>query len=204
MTFIPNGTKLMSRGRPRQFDSEKALHDAMLVFWRNGYRGTSVDDLTSALGINKPSLYAAFGDKEALFLQVVDHYRDKMMAPALKRLAECENLRSGLSEFFGAIGDVVVENETPPGCLIACLLSEECCESATIKAKLAGLIEGADKFFQRKFDNHRNELNPVLSPESAALLMVSTLHGLSIRARARATKEVLHAAAKAFIDVVLV
>lgn len=194
----------MSRGRPRQFDSDKALHDAMLVFWRHGYRGTSVDDLTEALGINKPSLYAAFGDKEALFLQVVDHYRDKMLSPALKKLAECQSLREGLAAFFSALGEVVIENDTPPGCLIACLLSEECCESETIKAKLAGLIDGSDKFFRKVFSTHETELNAVLTPESAALLMVSTIHGLSIRARAGGTRESLANAATAFMDVILV
>jgi TetR/AcrR family transcriptional regulator, copper-responsive repressor len=193
----------MSRGRPRQFDSETALHNAMLVFWRNGYRGTSVDDLTDALGINKPSLYAAFGDKEALFLQVVDHYREKMLVPALKKLSECGNLKDGLSAFFADIGEVVLENDTPPGCLIACLLSEECCESETIKAKLANSIDGADKFFRRVFEKHSDQLNAALTPESAALLMVSTMHGLSIRARAGGTPERMSLAAEAFMNAVL-
>lgn len=201
--FIPTGTNLMSRGRPRQFDSEKALHDAMVVFWRNGYRGTSVDDLTAALGINKPSLYAAFGDKEALFLQVVDHYREKMMVPAMRQFAESDNLRDGLAAMFAAIGEVVVENETPPGCMIACLLADECCETPSIKEKLAASIEGADKFFRKKFEAHRAELNPALTPEAAALLMVSTLHGVSIRARAGGSREVLASAARAFMAAVL-
>ena len=174
----------------------------MLVFWRNGYRGTSVDDLTQALQINKPSLYAAFGDKEALFLQVVDHYRDRMMVPASKKLAECENLRDGLKNFFHAIGDVVLDNETPPGCMIACLLTDDCCESETIKAKLAGMIEGSDKFFATVFEKHRGELNPLLTPASASLLMVSTLHGLSIRARAGGTRKTMSAASAAFIDAI--
>src|ERR1700724_62726 len=61
-------------GRPRAFDVEKALHGAMQVFWRKGYLGTSLSDLTEAMGINRPSLYAAFGNKESLFRKALDHY----------------------------------------------------------------------------------------------------------------------------------
>jgi AcrR family transcriptional regulator len=61
-------------GRPRAFDVEKTLHHAMQVFWRKGYLGTSLSDLTNAMGINRPSLYAAFGNKESLFRKALDHY----------------------------------------------------------------------------------------------------------------------------------
>ena len=61
-------------GRPREFDKSKAIDSAMLLFWRNGYEGTSISDLTEALGITRPSLYAAFGNKEQLFRTVLDRY----------------------------------------------------------------------------------------------------------------------------------
>jgi len=194
----------MPRGRPRQFDIEEALNSAMLVFWRRGYRGTSLDDLTEALKISRPSLYAAFGDKEALFMQVVDHYRNQMIVPSAIKLLSCENLREGLQTFFRALANLVTGSETPPGCLIACLLSEECCESDTIKAKLATLIETADKNFTRLFQVHRNALSPALTPESAAKLLLSTVHGLSIRARAGAGERTLLEVGEAFMDAVLV
>src|ERR1700693_3521049 len=65
-----------STGRPRSFDSDKALDAAMQVFWRKGYEGASLSDLTGAMGINRPSLYAAFGDKEALFRKALDRYAE--------------------------------------------------------------------------------------------------------------------------------
>src|SRR4051812_42751972 len=64
----------MAKGRPREFDTEKALERAMHVFWRKGYEGASLTDLTEAMGINRPSLYAAFGDKAALFRRALDKY----------------------------------------------------------------------------------------------------------------------------------
>lgn len=66
---------MAERGRPRSFDKEAALERAMEVFWRLGYEGASMTDLTAAMGIASPSLYAAFGSKEALFRQALDHYR---------------------------------------------------------------------------------------------------------------------------------
>src|SRR5207249_12070658 len=64
------------RGRPRDFDIDKALDKAMRVFWRKGYLGTSLSDLTKSMGINRPSLYSAFGDKQSLFHKALDHYAD--------------------------------------------------------------------------------------------------------------------------------
>src|SRR5712692_5869572 len=72
-----NGKPAMPRGRPREFDREAALERAIDVFWRHGYEATSVSDLTAAMGVNPPSLYAAFGDKEKLFLEAVERYQQQ-------------------------------------------------------------------------------------------------------------------------------
>src|ERR1700736_6971256 len=78
----------MAVGRPRAFDIDGALDLAMQVFWRQGYEGTSLSDLTKAMGINRPSLYAAFGNKEELFRKALDRYADRPTAFVRQSLAE--------------------------------------------------------------------------------------------------------------------
>jgi AcrR family transcriptional regulator len=195
-------SKVMSRGRPREFDEKQALNKAMLVFWRNGYRGTSLDDLTQALEINRPSLYAAFKDKESLFLRTVDSYVEQTIGPAMRTLAQCQNLRIGLTEFFQTYVNIVLGPETPPGCFVACLLSEECCDSPAIKQKLAYLLDAADRICTTAFENRKDEVNPSISPEKAASLFVCTIDGLALRARAGADRQTIMDLGEAFIDMV--
>ena len=194
----------MTKGRPRQFETGAALDKAMLVFWRQGYRGTSLDDLTDAMEINRPSLYGAFGDKEKLFLSVIDHYRFKFLVPPARRLLECENLSDGLTQYMRAMGTVILNGETPPGCMIACLLSDECCDSEIIKAKLVESIQAADSTFERLFEQHITELKEGVNPSAAAGLLTAIMHGLSIRARAGASRNELLKIWKQFMNLLLI
>lgn len=160
----------------------------MLVFWQKGYRGTSLDDLTEAMSINRPSLYAAFGDKEKLFISAIDRYRAQYLAEPTRKLLRAESLREGLPRFFRDMGEVIMSDRTPPGCMIACLLSEECCDSKTIQKKLSECISLADSTFQEVFERHKDELSERISPAVAAKLLTTTLHGMAIRARSGASK----------------
>jgi len=192
----------MAKGRPREFQIDEALDRAMLVFWKKGYRGTSLDDLTEAMAINRPSLYSAFTDKEKLFLSVIDRYRSKFLVKPSRALKEAESLRSGLKDFFMALGNVVLNDSNPPGCMIACLLADESCESDAIKAKLAESIALADANFAKFFEAHKDELAPGLDAATAAKLLTSTTHGLSIRARSGASKREMLKVATSFIGLI--
>ncbi|MBX9692905.1 MAG: TetR/AcrR family transcriptional regulator [Cyanobacteria bacterium] len=193
----------MPKGRPRQFDVDEALDKAMLVFWRKGYRGTSLDDLTEAMEINRPSLYSAFKDKEMLFLQSIDRYRTRYLVAPTKKLLSSSNLRSGLIDFFSDIERIFLNEKNPPGCMIACLLTEDCCDSPVVKEKLEECINLADSTFRDIFEKHRSQLVSGLKPKAAARMLTTTLHGLAIRARAGAGKKELMLVSATFIDLII-
>src|SRR5882724_2242913 len=107
----------MSVGRPRAFDIEKALDRAVDVFWRKGYEGTSLSDLTEAMGINRPSLYAAFGNKEDLFRKVLDRYSDGPAAYVREALNE-PTAKAVAERLMRGAAEVLTNPRNPSGCLI--------------------------------------------------------------------------------------
>ena len=120
MDYLLNGMKhekpTAAPGRPRAFDAEKALESAMMVFWRKGYLGTSLSDLTDAMGINRPSLYAAFGNKESLFRKALAHYFNgpsAYLAEALRKPTAC----AVVEHLFQGVVDLLADPHTPTTCL---------------------------------------------------------------------------------------
>src|SRR5687767_7385115 len=109
-------TNLRVRGRPRGFDEKKALDAALDVFWRKGYEGASLSDLTDAMGINRPSLYAAFGNKEALFRRVLEHYAEGPAGYVPKAL-EARTARAVFERLLSGAIDLVTCPDNPRGCL---------------------------------------------------------------------------------------
>ncbi|WP_417278878.1 TetR/AcrR family transcriptional regulator [Celeribacter sp.] len=106
------------RGRPRKFDRDEALERAMQVFWTHGYDATSMQHLTAGMSINSPSIYAAFGSKEALFREAVDRYVRQEAEVAWRALDETEGLREAVRLMLRASLDVFVANTPPRGCLV--------------------------------------------------------------------------------------
>src|SRR5687767_7619635 len=107
----------MAAGRPRSFDTDKALDRAMHVFWRKGYDGTSLSDLTQAMHINAPSLYAAFGNKAALFGKVIDRYAAGPGRYVPKAL-EAPTARAVVEQLFKGVVGLQVAKNHPGGCLL--------------------------------------------------------------------------------------
>ncbi|MEU1505688.1 TetR/AcrR family transcriptional regulator [Kitasatospora sp. NPDC005748] len=112
------GTGTARRGRPRSFDREAALEQALRLFWERGWEATSVADLTSAMGIRPPSLYAAFGDKRALFAEVVARYRESHGAYSTRALAEEPTARAGIARMLHEAAAEATDPEHPWGCLL--------------------------------------------------------------------------------------
>src|ERR1700736_5166924 len=104
-------------GRPRSFDTGKALDRAVDVFWRKGYEGASLSDLTKAMGINKPSLYAAFGDKEKLFRKVLDRYSEGPASHSRVALQEPTS-RAVVERLLSGTADLLTSPRNPGGCLL--------------------------------------------------------------------------------------
>lgn len=108
----------MERGRPRNFDRALALRRAMEVFWERGYEGTSLSDLTEAMGIERPSLYAAFGCKEALFREAVDLYNEIEGVPAQRVLETALTARQAIETMLRDYAATYTQAGKPPGCMI--------------------------------------------------------------------------------------
>jgi len=186
----------MGGGRQRQFDEQVALDAAMRVFWSNGYSGTALSDLTHVMGINKPSLYAAFGNKEALFIRALSHYVDKHGSPHIEALRTATgSLRSRLSAYLRSIARMVCDPSLPGGCLVAETTSE-----AGGDCLPAGASQAVAKINQRTrstlIDFFRHEalagnFADTSSVEVLADYLLALQYGLAVMARNRTKREIL-------------
>jgi AcrR family transcriptional regulator len=113
-----------SRGRPRSFDPDKVLGEVQQVFWRQGYEGTSYSDLTAATGLSKPSLYAAFGDKESLFAAALDRYNQGPNSLLTAAFEQSTDLRQGIEALLRGYVDLYTSCPVPSGCMAASTLAE--------------------------------------------------------------------------------
>jgi len=191
-------------GRPRKFDEGKALDAAIKIFWANGYEGAAYSALSKAMKMNRPSIYGAFGDKEGLFLRVVDRYTELHTYPALAKLNEGASYRDGFDLFFQAMIKNMV-NKHHSGCLVSTVLCEATYVSPKFEAKLKNIVSAIDGFLrtrlQRAIDD--GELPKEVDALMIARILNNNLNGLALRARAHEKEENLVALAQASLDAVL-
>jgi TetR/AcrR family transcriptional regulator, copper-responsive repressor len=174
-------------GRPRAYDPEAALERALDAFWQKGYTGTSLDDLAAATGMNRPSLYAAFGDKRALYLKALDHYSRRTGAVMQKAVADDLDLRDALMRIYENALAIYFPMEGPPrGCFSVGTATTEAVEDPEIRAALVRGVRSLDKFFEARIRAAREagELASAADPAALAMLASATLHTIAIRARA--------------------
>lgn len=193
-------------GRKRNFDKGEALDKAMRLFWDNGYEGTSLSNLTSALGINKPSLYAAFGNKEQLFSEAISHYIDHYGAPLMQHLKEPAELplAQRLENYLFAVIEFNCTEGSPKGCFLV----NSCCVSGATSSSDQnepakqdyGLAaeEALGSIFLAAQQN--GQLPKKQNAKEIAAYVLSLMYGLSVMARRGKTREELHAIARTALN----
>lgn len=180
-------------GRPLSFDRERALEQAMLVFWQYGYDTTSLNDLTSAMGITPPSLYGAFGDKEKLFLEAVQRYTEKHEEKTKRCLAEAPTAREAVHALLKMVAIEHTCPQHPPGCMMDTVVTNCTAASAHLQTMLAQMKERKIARFtariQRGIDE--GELPPGTSAEALSSFYCAVLNGMTPLARDNASCEQL-------------
>ncbi len=179
----------MPRGRPREFDTEKALDEALLLFWRHGYEGTSLSALTEAMGINMPSLYAAFGNKEDLFRKVLDRYIQKPASYLPNALKERTARRVVEKLLRGAI-NMTMDPQHPEGCLLVqgALVSGPLADS--VRTELNRRRAGAQAAVQKRFERAiaEGDLPANANARKLAAYITTLIWGLSVQATGGANR----------------
>jgi AcrR family transcriptional regulator len=179
-------------GRPRSFDIDRALDRALQVFWRKGYEGTSLSDLTKALGVNRPSLYAAFGDKEALFRKALDRYLDGPAAYTQEALKE-PTARAVIERLLRGAADLNAAPRNPGGCLM--VQGALACGKAadSIRQELTACRAGGEAALRRRFQRAKSEgdLPANVNPADLARYVATIVYGMAVQSAGGASRRKL-------------
>ena len=195
------------RGRPRKFDEERTLDQIMQVFWKNGYSATSLDQIAAATGLNRPSLYAAFGSKKDMYLRTIDRFAEQMEGHLRRAGQQAEGVSPRLKAIMAASIDMYTGQtefcDQPYGCLAISTLPAEAAQDPDLKAILSTLTKRMDTGFARLIHHETRDLKPTPPAEEIAEHLALLLHGLSVRARAGEDPEDLKKLANKAVDLLL-
>jgi AcrR family transcriptional regulator len=182
----------ITMGRPREFDVEKALDEAMEVFWRHGYEGATIAELTGAMGINPPSLYAAFGSKEGLLKAALDRYSQKR-SECMAEVLDAPTARDVVERFLLKLADLQTDPQKPRGCLLvagglACGVGSE-----NIPFEFAAHRAQTENELRERFMRARKEgdLADDADPAALARYLSAVIAGIGVLASSGATREQL-------------
>jgi TetR/AcrR family transcriptional regulator, copper-responsive repressor len=202
----PDAIEPKRRGRPRAYQPEIALGKALDLFRKDGFAATSLDDLSAATGMNRPSLYGAFGDKRELYIKSYQRYRADARAGMVDIFREQLPIRKRLERIYAAALDIYLSGEAGPrGCFTVMTAASEAVADPDIrKLVLEGFFE-LDRAFAACFRlaKENGELPDSTDPAVLAQLASATIHTIAIRARAHVPRKELEAIVKGAIEVML-
>lgn len=202
----PDAVEPKRRGRPRAYQPEIALGQALDLFRRDGFAATSLDDLSAATGMNRPSLYSAFGDKRELYIKSYQRYRADARAAMTDIFRDQLPIRQRLERIYAAALDIYLSGESGPrGCFTVMTAASEAVADPDIrKLVLEGFFE-LDRAFASCFRlaKENGELPESADPVVLSQLASATIHTIAIRARARVPRKELEAIVKGALDVMV-
>jgi AcrR family transcriptional regulator len=189
------------RGRPRNFDIDLALDRAVEVFWKHGFEGASMHELTEATGLGKPSLYAAFGNKESLYLKALERYVNLLIERHARLLTDEPDGRYAVEAFLHSLAEMLTNPSLPGGCFIINGTAD--CGSASIPVKvevaLRKALQGSETLLRERLlrAQHDGQLSLNANHEDIAALFASLIAGLAVQAKSGASEAKLHLVIKA-------
>jgi AcrR family transcriptional regulator len=180
-------------GRPKEFNREKAVRQAMVVFWEKGYEATSTEDLLRAMGIGRQSMYDTFGDKHRLYLEALKCYQAEHGAGMVERLGAAASPLSAIRELL-----LAVANEPADARARGCMQVNAITELAQCDAEVAVLVQesmaSCEALFARVVGEakRRHEIDPSTDERAAGAFILSTIQGMRVSAKAGAGPDALH------------
>ncbi|MBN3755656.1 TetR/AcrR family transcriptional regulator [Paraburkholderia sp. Tr-20389] len=191
-------TEKRARGRPRAYDADDALSGATDAFWLGGYSGTSLDALSDAMGMNRPSLYAAFGDKHALYLSTLDRYVEAGVLGMQDALRDDISLAQALQRVYdAALALYLPSGEAPRGCFLIGTAVVESKADESVRTRLAQGLKSFDRAFEKRIRRAQTDGELSAEADAAVLARVASaiLHSLALRSRAGDSRASLRATA---------
>lgn len=179
------------RGRPRAYDPDAALEAALATFWERGFAATSLDDLREATGMNRPSLYAAFGDKKAIYRLAIERFRQRFRAEIADALAGAPSLDTALSRYYRTtLRAYQGRGAGTRGCPAICTAAVEAAHDEDIRHDLADILAEIERGLTGLFARAKGGkvLPPSADPRLLGQLAAAIHHSLAIRARAGASE----------------
>ncbi|MDI1360530.1 TetR/AcrR family transcriptional regulator [Methylotenera sp.] len=190
-------------GRPRSFDEGRALEMATQVFWLKGYDGATIDDLVAGMGVGRPSLYAIFGNKQTLFLRVLQAYTEKKGARVTQALLSPQTLRDSLASFLRSAVESATEEGSAQGCLALCVAP--LVNDVKVQEILQNAMAGVTALVEHRFRDgvSTGEIPPDFPVAVRASQLIDFVRGLTMRALLGIPRKTLLKDAEEAVDLVL-